>query len=326
MRRDNAGTLISIVTPCFNEELSIKECIRSVREQMGSLEEFDYEHIIADNRSTDLTVQLVKDEMAIDARIKLIVNSRNVGPFRNMWNALKSVSGEAVIPFLPADLQDPVEVIPKFIELWQRGNLVVYGVRKNRRESFLLKTARHIYYRVIKRFSDADIPVDAGEFLLVDRLVLNSVLSVDDEYPYVRGLIAQTGVAYETVEYDWNMRKNGKSRNSLVNLFDQAINGFVSTSKVTGRIVLIAGFLISLAAICLALVMAVSFIFFSPEIGRGIPLLIVSMFFIGGIQIFFLGVLGEYILSMHSQVRKSPPMFEIERINFSDDSIGKKRA
>ena len=144
------------------------------------------------------------------------------------------------------------------------------------------------------------------------------MLSIDDEYPYIRGLIAQTGVAYETVEYDWNVRKHGYSRNSIFSLFDQAINGFVSTSKVTGRIVLVAGFLISLASICLALFMAVSFFFFSPEIGRGIPLLIVSMFFIGGIQIFFLGVLGEYILSMHNQVRKSPPMFETERLNFGD--------
>lgn len=323
MSRDNASILVSIVTPCFNEELSIKDCIRSVREMMSSLEGFNYEHIVADNRSTDSTVQIVKDEMLRDTKIKLIVNSRNVGPFRNMWNALKSVSGDVVIPFLPADLQDPVEVIPQFIQLWQEGNLVVYGVRKNRRESFLLKAARHTYYRIIKRFSDADIPVDAGEFLLVDRVVLNSVLKVDDEYPYVRGLIAQTGVAYETVEYDWNTRKHGKSRNSIVNLFDQAINGFVSTSKVSGRIVLIAGFLISMASICLALFMAVSFVFFSPEIGRGIPLLIVSMFFIGGVQIFFLGVLGEYILSMHSQVRKSPPMFETERINFEDSSKGK---
>ena len=324
MDRVKPDILISIVTPCFNEQLSIKECIESVRELMSSLKGFEYEHIIADNRSTDSTVQIVKDEMARDTKIKLIVNSRNVGPFRNMWNALKSVSGEAVVPFLPADLQDPVEVIPQFIQLWQEGNLVVYGVRKNRRESFLLRAARHCYYRIIKRFSDADIPVDAGEFLLVDRRVLNSVLSVDDEYPYIRGLIAQTGVPYETVEYNWNVRKHGQSKNSLFNLFDQALNGFVSTSKVSGRIVLVAGFLISFASICLALVMAVSFLFFSPQIGRGIPLLIVSMFFIGGIQIFFLGVLGEYILSMHSQVRKSPPMFETERLNFRPSVTGEK--
>jgi glycosyltransferase involved in cell wall biosynthesis len=279
MDRVKPDILISIVTPCFNEQLSIKECIESVRELMSSLKGFEYEHIIADNRSTDSTVQIVKDEMARDTKIKLIVNSRNVGPFRNMWNALKS---------------------------------------------FLLRAARHCYYRIIKRFSDADIPVDAGEFLLVDRRVLNSVLSVDDEYPYIRGLIAQTGVPYETVEYNWNVRKHGQSKNSIFNLFDQAINGFVSTSKVSGRIVLVAGFLISFASICLALVMAVSFLFFSPQIGRGIPLLIVSMFFIGGIQIFFLGVLGEYILSMHSQVRKSPPMFETERLNFRPSVTGEK--
>lgn len=312
-------TKVSIITPCFNEELSIKLCIRSVRELMSQLDSYDYEHIIADNASQDRTVFIVKEEMKLDSKIKLIINSRNVGPFRNMWNALKSARGDVVVPFLPADLQDPVDVIPKFLMHHANGALVVYGIRENRQEGFLLKSSRKLYYRIIKRFSDADIPLNAGEFLLIDRIVLQSVLKIDDEYPYIRGLIAQTGVPYKTVSYNWDVRRYGKSRNSLINLIDQAINGFVSTNRVTGRLVLLSGFFISFVSLSTAFIMTLSFLFLAPEVEKGIPLLLVSMFFIGGIQIFFLGILGEYIMSTHTQVRKSPPMFEIERLNFNDN-------
>jgi polyisoprenyl-phosphate glycosyltransferase len=310
---------ISIITPCFNEELSIQLCMKSVRELMSQLDSYDYEHIIADNASEDRTASIVREEIKLDSKIKLIVNSRNVGPFRNMWNALKSATGNVVVPFLPADLQDPVEVIPKFIKHHENGALVVYGIRENRQEGFALKNSRKIYYRIIKRFSSADIPINAGEFLLIDRIVLESVLKIDDEYPYIRGLIAQTGVPYETVSYNWNVRRFGKSRNSILDLIDQAINGFVSTNRVTGRLVLLSGFFISFLSITVAFIMALSFLFFAPEVEKGIPLLIVTMFFMGGVQIFFLGILGEYIMSTHSQVRKSPPMFEIERLNFNDN-------
>lgn len=310
---------ISIITPCFNEELSIQFCISSVRELMSQLSAYDYEHIIADNASKDRTVAIVKEEIKLDSKIKLIVNSRNVGPFRNMWNALKSATGDVIVPFLPADLQDPVGVIPEFLKHHEKGALVVYGIRENRQEGFALKNSRKLYYRIIKRFSSADIPLNAGEFLLIDRVILQSVLRIDDEYPYIRGLIAQTGVPYETVHYDWNVRQYGKSRNSILDLIDQAINGFVSTNRVTGRLILLSGFFISFLSITVALFMTLSFLFFAPEVEKGIPLLIVTMFFMGGIQIFFLGILGEYVMSTHSQVRKSPPMFEIERLNFNDN-------
>jgi glycosyltransferase involved in cell wall biosynthesis len=312
-------TKVSIITPCFNEELSIKLCISSVRELMSQLDSYDYEHIIADNASQDRTVFIIKEEMKLDSKIKLIINSRNVGPFRNMWNALKSTTGDVVVPFLPADLQDPVDVIPEFLMHHANGALVVYGIRENRQEGFLLKNSRKLYYRIIKRFSDADIPINAGEFLLVDRIVLQSVLKIDDEYPYIRGLIAQTGVPYKTVSYNWDVRRYGKSRNSFINLIDQAINGFVSTNRVTGRLVLLSGFFISFVSLSTAFIMTLSFLFLAPEVEKGIPLLLVSMFFMGGIQIFFLGILGEYIMSTHTQVRKSPPMFEIERLNFNEN-------
>jgi glycosyltransferase involved in cell wall biosynthesis len=311
---------ISIVTPCFNEELNVENCHVAVKKVMNSkLKNYDYEHIFADNCSTDGTAKLLREIASRDPAVKVIRNSRNVGPFRNMWNAMKSASGDAVIPLLPADLQDPPSVIPDFVSSWESGNLVVYGVRQNRQESAPMRMLRSFYYRFIRRFADADIPLNAGEFLLADRKVVDSVLSIDDEYPYIRGLIAQTAVKSGSVPYTWVRRQNGKSKNSLIDLFDQAVNGFVSTSRATGRITLLVGFTFAFLALLGALATFVSFLVNRGEVPVGIPTLIVTMFFFGGLQLLFLGLLGEYILSIHGQVRRTPPMFEVERINFESE-------
>lgn len=308
---------ISIITPCFNEEANIPICIREVRSVMREkLPNYDYEHIFADNASSDATVQIIKDLAKKDPRIKLIVNSRNVGPFNNMWNALKSATGDAVVPLVPADLQDPPSVIPDFVQHWENGNLVVYGIRKRRQESWLMRLTRSIYYRIIRKFASAVIPLNSGEFLLADKRVIASMLIKDDHYPYIRGLIAQTAVKSEQVEYTWQKRMHGKSKNNLLQLVDQAINGFVSTSRLPARITLLAGFLLSFIGIAGAVVTLLSFILYRGDVSIGIPTIIVSIFFFGGIQLLFLGIIGEYVLSIHGQVRRAPEMFEIERINF----------
>ena len=308
---------LSIITPCFNEELNVESCAKAVRQMMeDSLPQMEYEHIFADNSSSDQTVKILRKLASIDTRIKVVVNSRNVGPFRNMWNAMKHASGAAVIPMLPADLQDPVNVIPQFVERWVSGDLVVYGVRTNRQESIIMRIARNVYYRVIKRFASAVIPINSGEFLLVDRLVLDSVLAVDDQYPYIRGLIAQTGVKSSSISYTWVRREKGKSKNSLIQLMDQAINGFVSTSRVPARLALLAGFLFSFLGFTGGLFTLINTIISGNHYPMGIPTLIVSGLFFGGLQLFFLGIIGEYVLSIHGQVRKIPAMFEIETINF----------
>jgi glycosyltransferase involved in cell wall biosynthesis len=313
--------LISIITPCFNEELNVENCASELRRVMESrCSEYDYEHIFVDNASTDLTYLRLKQIASKDSRVKVILNSRNVGPFRNMWHGLKNASGQAVIPLLPADLQDPPTVIPDFLELWEKGHLVVHGVRRNRKEFFLMRMARSTYYRVIRKFADVDIPLNAGEFMLIDRRIAKSILSLDDQYPYIRGLVAQCGVKSAFVDYDWRQRERGKSRNSLIDLVDQAINGFVSTSKIPARLALLIGFFLSIAGIFGAFVTTLLFLFNRGEnIAVGIPTAIVSILFFAGIQLLFLGLIGEYVLSIHGQVRKSPPMFEIERINLIDN-------
>jgi len=309
---------ITIITPCFNEEDNVERCYQAAKKMMkNDLPNYSYEHIFSDNASTDSTFKILSAIAKKDKNVKVILNSRNVGPFRNMWNAMKNVSGDAVVPLLPADLQDPVEVIPKFVKNWEKGDLVVYGVRANRQESLIMRAARGMYYRIIRKFADAVIPINSGEFLLADIRVIKSVLAVDDEYPYIRGLIAQTGVKSSSVKYTWVRRKRGKSKNSFIDLVDQAINGFVSTSRVPARIALLFGFILSLLGFIGAIITLIAFIVNRDSAPVGIPTIIVSIFLFGGLQLLFFGILGEYILSIHGQVRKTPKMFELKKINFS---------
>ena len=324
-------TTLSIITPCFNEAENVESCALRVKEIMETLlPKIDYEHVFADNSSTDSTVDKLRDLAGRDSRIKVIVNSSNVGPFRNIWNALKSVSGDVVIPMLPADLQDPPEVIPEMLELWKKGNLVVYGVRRIREEAIPMRLLRICYYRIVKKLAAVEIPVNSGEFMLIDKRILRSILSTDDYYPYIRGLVAQTQVKSASVSYTWAARKHGKSKNSFLNLIDQGVNGIVSTSRLPARITLICGFILSAAGVLFGLYAVVAKLVGYGVAPNGITAAISGIFLLGGSQLFFLGLLGEYILSIHGQVRRSPEMFEIERINFdnhlmvSKDKNGKK--
>ncbi len=305
---------ISIVTPCFNEELNIEKCILETARVMDEIG-YDYEHIFCDNASSDGTVAIIERHAKGDSRIKLIVNSRNVGPFRSMWIGMQNSSGDAVIPFLPADLQDPPSVISHFVDKWKQGASIVYGVRENRRERLLLRLSRGIYYRVIARMSGSDIPPHVGEFLLADRKVINSILSVDDEYPYIRGLIAQTAIPANYVGYTWAKRENDKSKLSYLHLIDQGLNGFVSTTRIPARLMLLAGFVASFAGIIGAMITAAIVLFSDVRVAPGIPTIIVGMLFFGGLQMFFIGLIGEYVLSIHNQVRRTPPVYTTKRIN-----------
>ena len=309
--------MLSIITPVYNEELNVTNCAQSLKVYMAkNFPSLEYEHIFADNCSTDTTVEILRKLASKNRNIKVILNSRNVGPFRSMWNALKSSSGDAVIPFLPSDLQDPIDVISEFIRGWEQGYLVVYGVRSNRQEGLFIRTCRNFYYRIISRFAEGYIPRNVGEFLIADRKVIDSILSVDDHYPYIRGLIAQTGVKSKEISYTWVKRDKGKSKLNFIQLVDQAVNGFVSTSKIPARIALILGFISSFIGIAGAFISLILVLVGHKNVAAGIPTIIISIFFFSGLQLFFIGIVGEYVLSIHGQVRRTPPMFELEKINF----------
>ena len=308
---------LTIITPCYNEEASVQDCASEVRSVMQKrLPGVIYEHIFIDNSSTDRTVLELRKMAQSDKAIKVIVNSRNVGPFRNMHAAMLRASGRAVIPMLPADLQDPADKIPDLYNEWLKGFLVVYGLRTNRQESLPMRKLRGLYYRIVRTMSETDIPIHSGEFMLIDHKISEEICKLDDHYPYIRGLVAQSTNNSTSIPYTWTTRKKGKSKSNSIELIDQALNGFVSTSRAPARIALLSGFLISGLGFCAGLWSLIANLVDAPGAMQGIPTLIVALFFFGGIQLLFLGLIGEYVLSIHSQVRRLPKEFVVETINF----------
>lgn len=310
---------ISIITPCFNEEANIEACVARVRAVMEQrLPDYDYEHILSDNASTDGSREKLRAVAAADSRVKVLINSKNVGPFRNMAVGLRAATGDLVVPMIPADLQDPPESIPDLVAELTQDRDVVYGVRKNRRESFAMRVARDSYYRLVRAAGGAaSPPPHAGEFLVARRSVINSVIPALGSYPYIRGLVAQATERYGTVEYEWGQREHGKSRNSVPDLIDQALNGLVSTARAPIRVAMFLGIFIAAAGMLYGLVSVILFASGLVHADPGIPTLIVAVTFFGGLQMLFLGLIGEYVVSIHSEVRPSPQAVQVERINLT---------
>lgn len=308
---------ISIISPCFNEEGNVRACYEAVKALFdGPLAAYDREHIFADNASLDATQGILRAIAADDPNVKVILNARNYGPFRSNFNALRAATGDAVLVFLAVDLQDPPEKIVEFVHLWESGVEVVAGARVNRQESFALRSCRAIFYRLVNGLSDIDIPVNVGEFQLIDRKVWRAVVDHDDHYPYIRGIIASVGFRRVIVPYTWEARKTGLSKNNLPRLIDQAMNGIFSFTNAPMRLCTFTGFVLAALCILYALGSVAAFVFGWGIAPRGTATLIVSLFFLSGIQLAFIGILGEYVTSIHSQVRRGPMVVERERINF----------
>jgi glycosyltransferase involved in cell wall biosynthesis len=309
--------VISIITPCFNEEQSIIECYETVRNLFSEkLDGFRREHIFCDNASTDRTVEILRGIAARDPETRVIVNSRNFGILRNTYNGVLNATGDATILFLPADLQDPPELIPEFVALWEKGYEIVFGIRARREESWSMRLGRKAYYRVLSRFSYVEYPPDVGDFQLVDRRVLEAMKRFEDAQPFMRMMPFECGFRSVGVPYTWRARKHGVSHNRISHLVDQALNGLISFSTVPLRIALFLG--VSVAALSLLYAAAVVFLsLVVPDLAfRGIPMIIIAVFFFGGMNLLFLGLLGEYLIAVFNQVRKRPLVIERERINF----------
>lgn len=314
--------VISLVTPTYNEEDNVLPCYETLRDIFQKdLPDYDCEHVFCDNASTDGTVERLRELASRDRRVKVILNARNFGALRSLYNGVMATSGDAVLLFVPADLQDPPELIPEFVKRWEEGYEVINGIRKKRQESRIMSAIRKAYYRLVSRLADVHLPPDVGEFQLVDRKVVETLRKFDDYYPYVRGMVASCGFRATGIEYVWKKRERGKSKARWYGMIDIGLNGIISFTKVPLRLCMFAGFVISglsiaYALVSLLIVVLQSIFLAKPIAAPGIPTLIVAVFLLSGVQLFFLGVLGEYICAIHSQVRKRPLVIERERINF----------
>ncbi|MBR0655823.1 glycosyltransferase family 2 protein [Plastoroseomonas arctica] len=320
---------ISIISPCFNEEENVEAChaaVVALFDPGGPLAHHEREHIFADNDSADGTVAILRRLAAGDARMKVILNARNFGPFRSNFNALRYATGDAVLVFLPVDLQDPPSMIPEMVRHWESGIEVVAGARTNREETFALRFSRGLFYRIVNTLSDFDIPENVGEFQLIDRKVWEVVVSHHDQYPYIRGIIASAGFRRLILPYTWAARKRGISKNNLVRLVDQAMNGIFAFTNAPMRLCVFLGAAIAALSMLYAILTVLLALFVPSSAPAGTQTIIVAIFFFAGVQLLFIGMLGEYITAIHAQVRRGPVVVERERINITGDKSPLKDA
>jgi polyisoprenyl-phosphate glycosyltransferase len=311
---------ISILTPCFNEEDNVAEVHDRVKSAMLQLPNYGYEHVFIDNCSTDGTVGVLKNLAARDPHLKIIVNARNFGPIRSSMHGLFQTVGDAVVGIV-ADLQDPPELIPELVKKWEEGFAMVLCIKRTSDEPALMFWIRKMYYRTIRRLSSIRTFENFTGFGLFDRRVIEAIRSFDDPYPYFRGMIAEVGLPYYELLYDQPRRRRGSSKSNFYSLYDMAMVGITQLSKVPLRIVTFSGFVSSALCIFLGLAYFIYKLLFWSSFSLGVAPLVIGLFFFGSIQMLSLGIIGEYVASIQTQVQRRPYVIEKERINFAEPGM-----
>jgi glycosyltransferase involved in cell wall biosynthesis len=308
---------ISVMTPCYNEEGNVEELYAQVKKVFQQLPDYDYEHIFIDNASRDNTVKILTDIAQKDPKVKVIVNARNFGPVRSGYHGLLQCHGDAVIPIV-ADLQDPPEMILQFIQKWEEGYRVVKAVKKPALETFFFYHARQIYYYIMDNLSDVKVSKNFTGFGLYDQKVIALLREINDPYPYFRGLIEELGFESFTFQYQQNQRKRGISSYNFYRYYDEAMLGITSHSKVPLRIATMLGFALSLLSLLVSLAYLIAKLLFWNAFPFGTAPMMIGLFLIASVQLFFIGIIGEYIGLMHMRILKRPLVVERERINFDE--------
>lgn len=306
---------ISVVSGCYNEEDNIEELYRQVQEILKNLPQYTYEHIFIDNASEDKTVEILKGIAKTDKNVKIIVNTRNFGHIRSPYYGILQANGDAVI-YICSDLQDPAFLIRDFIKKWESGYKVVIGVKSKSKENALMFALRKVYYKLLNFFSETKQIENFTGFGLYDKEVINKIKEIYDPYPYFRGLISEIGYNVAAVEYIQPKRTKGISKNNFYTLFDIAMLGFVNNSKIPLRLAIFIGFISSIVCFFSGIAYLIYKLFFWDKFQLGIAPLIIGLFFFFSVQLFFTGILGEYIGAIYTQVKKRPLVIEKERINF----------
>lgn len=307
--------LISVVTPCYNEEGNVRQLCSQIKEVFAKFPGYDYEHICIDNDSKDRTVEILRELGRKDKRIKVIVNVRNFGHIRSPHHALLQTRGGAAI-LMASDLQDPPALIADFLKKWEEGYKIVLGIKTTSEESAFMFFIRKAYYRLVSRLSEIELAQNSTGFGLYDRAVIDVLRTIDDPYPYFRGLICDIGFKQAHIPYRQARRWRGITKNNFYTLYDIAMLGITNHSKVPLRLATMLGFAMSAVSFGIALSYLVAKLIFWNEFKLGTAPVLIGMFLFSSVQLFFIGILGEYIGSIHTQVLKRPLVIEKERINF----------
>jgi glycosyltransferase involved in cell wall biosynthesis len=307
--------LISIVTPCFNEEENVDELYRRIKIAISGIEKYNFELIFIDNHSEDNTVAKLKGLAANDYAVKIIVNTRNFGHIRSPYHAILQSRGIATI-YLASDLQDPPEMIPQFISEWESGYKLVMAVKPNSEGPALVHHLRKSYYKLLDGISDITVVNNSTGFGLYDQVVLNQLRALNEPYPFLRGLICELGYEIKTIAFVQPRRLAGITKNNFYTLYDIAMLGIISHSKLPIRIAAFVGFLLGSLSMLVGIVFMILKLIYWDAFPWGMAPVVVGLFFLLGIQLMFIGILGEYVASIHTYQQKRPLVVEKERINF----------
>jgi glycosyltransferase involved in cell wall biosynthesis len=307
--------LLSVITPCYNEEGNLDELHRQIADVLAKLPQYDWEHIYIDNASRDGTRDILRRFAAADPRVKVIFNTRNFGHIRSPVHALLQARGDVVV-IMASDLQDPPALIPQFLEKWEAGYKVALGQKTTSAESPIFFAVRSAYYRLVRKLADIELIEHVTGFGLYDREVIEQIRKISDPYPYVRGLVSDLGYDVARIQYHQPNRKSGITKNNFYTLYDMAMLGITSHSKVPLRVATLLGFALSLCSLFLAFCYFVYKLLFWSRFPVGQAPVVIGLFLFSSVQLFFTGVLGEYIAAIHTQVLHRPLVVERERLNF----------
>ena len=313
---------ISILIPCYNEEENIVPISQAVIETMErDLPEYAFELVFIDNDSTDNTRPLIRKLCEKDKRVKAIFNARNFGQFNSPYYGMLQVTGDCVVEMV-ADFQDPVDMIPKYVREWEKGYKIVIGIKTSSKENKVMYWLRTCYYRTIKRLSDVEQIEHFTGSGLYDREFIEVLRNLNDPTPFLRGIVAELGYKRKEIPYEQPKRRAGKTHNNFYRLYDAAMLSVTSYTKAGLRLATFFGFFCSLASMCVALVYLVMKLIWWDRFPAGMAPMLIGMLFLGSVQIFFIGLLGEYIMSINQRVMKRPLVIEEERLNFEAGQKG----
>jgi glycosyltransferase involved in cell wall biosynthesis len=313
---------ISIVVPCYNEEENVEALADALREMFGtSLPSYEYEIIFIDNDSKDKTREIIRRLAAEDRNIKGIFNAKNFGQFNSPYYGLLQSGGDCAV-LIAADFQDPVEMIPKYVKEWENGYKIVIGIKKSSKENPVMYWLRGCYYKMIRALSDVEQIEQFTGFGLYDRKFIQVLRELDDPTPFLRGIVAELGFRRKEIPYEQPRRRAGKTSNNFYRLYDAAMLSVTSYTKAGLRLATIFGGFCCCVSITVALVYLVMKLMYWDRFAAGMAPLLIGMCFLGSVQIFFIGIVGEYILAINARVMKRPLVIEEERVNFDREPAG----
>ena len=307
---------VSVLIPCYNEEENVVPMSDAIKNMFTkNLPQYDWELIFIDNDSSDKTRELLEDICAKNKHIKAIFNAKNFGQFNSPYYGICQTTGDCTISMC-CDFQDPVELIPKYLQEWENGYKIVIGIKTASRENRLIRFLRTCYYKLIKKFSDVEQIEHFTGSGLYDKSFVEVLRNLDDPSPFLRGIVAELGFKRKEIPYDQPRRRAGKTHNNFYTLYDAAMLSFTSYTKIGLRIATIGGFLMSVISLLVAFIYLILKLCNWSSFPAGNAPILIGVFVLGSIQLFFIGLLGEYVLNINTKVMKRPLVVEEKRINF----------